>query len=132
MIPDYLRDEIVLRLASARLSARKLKAICRLLEIDLDAAINPGPTREEVVEDLLWREMPPFSGAVPFHFRFAVEITSAKFRDASSMRRLALTRSERSSERRAPARRSYGTPGNRRSNVSRCLRTPFRVGSWNA
>lgn len=38
MIPDYLRDEFVLRLSSPRLQSRKLKAICRLLEIDLDAA----------------------------------------------------------------------------------------------
>jgi hypothetical protein len=68
MLPEYFRDELVLRLSSPRLHPRKLKAICRLLDIDLDAAFNPEPTTEEVVEQLSWREALPFSGAVPFDF----------------------------------------------------------------
>jgi hypothetical protein len=68
MIPTYVVDELVLRLSSPRLRLSKLKAICRLLEIDLDAALNPGPTTEEVVEQLSWREVPDFTGAVPFSF----------------------------------------------------------------
>jgi hypothetical protein len=68
MIPTHVVDEVTLRLSSPRLHPRKLKAICRLLEIDLDAALDPGPTAEEVVEELLWREKPPFSGSVPFDF----------------------------------------------------------------
>lgn len=68
MLPEYIKDELALRLASPRLSPRKLKAICRLLEIDVDAALNPEPTTEEVVEQLSWREVPAFTGAVPFGF----------------------------------------------------------------
>jgi hypothetical protein len=68
MIPDYLRDEIVLRLSSPRLPPRKLRAICRLLEIDLDGALNPEPTNEEVVEQLSRGDVPAFTGAVPFGF----------------------------------------------------------------
>jgi hypothetical protein len=68
MIPTYVVDELMLRLSSPRLRSSKLKAVCRLLEIDLHAALDPGPTTEEVVEQLSWRETPAFTGAVPFSF----------------------------------------------------------------
>jgi hypothetical protein len=45
-----------------------LKAICRLLEIDLDAALNPEPTTKEIVEQLSWPGVPAFTGAVPLGF----------------------------------------------------------------
>lgn len=68
MIPTYLRDEIVLRLSAPHLHRRKLKAICRLLEIEVDAALNPSPSVNEVVDQLSWNEALPFSGSVPFDF----------------------------------------------------------------
>jgi hypothetical protein len=73
MLPEYIGEELALRVASSRLSPRKLKAICRLLEIDLEAALNPEPTTEEVVEQLSWREVPAFTGAVPFGFEVRCE-----------------------------------------------------------
>jgi hypothetical protein len=68
MIPDYLRDEIVLRLSSRHLQRSKLKAICRLLEIDLDRALNPEPSVEEIARELpsYLEGAPIFTGAVPF------------------------------------------------------------------
>jgi hypothetical protein len=70
MIPDYLRDEIVLRLSARRLHRSKLKAICRLLEIDLDAALNPKPSLEEIVTQLPLsvQGAAEYTGAVPFEF----------------------------------------------------------------
>ncbi|WP_196232970.1 hypothetical protein [Sphingomonas segetis] len=65
MIPDYLRDEIVLRVTSSRLHRTKLKAICRALEIDLDAALDPGPRVKEVARQLPSRA-PLYTGAIPF------------------------------------------------------------------
>jgi hypothetical protein len=69
MIPDYLRDEIVLRLSARRLHRSKLKAICRLLEIDLDAALNPKPSVEEIARELpsYLEGAPIYTGAVPFN-----------------------------------------------------------------
>jgi hypothetical protein len=68
MIPDYLRDEFVLRLSSPRLQSRKLKAICRLLEIDLDAALDPEPSVDEIARELpsYLEGAPIYTGAVPF------------------------------------------------------------------
>jgi hypothetical protein len=68
MIPDYLRDEIVLRLSARALRPRKLKAICRLLEIDLEASLDPAPSVEEVAHELssYLAEAPTYSGSVPF------------------------------------------------------------------
>jgi hypothetical protein len=68
MIPTYLRDEIVLRLSAARLHRSKLKAICRLLGIDLEAALNPEPSAEEVARELpsYLEGAPIYTGAVPF------------------------------------------------------------------
>jgi hypothetical protein len=70
MPPEYIRDELVLRLSSPRLSPRKLKAICRILEIDLDAALDPQPAPEEIIENLSVHlgEGPSYSGEVPFDF----------------------------------------------------------------
>jgi hypothetical protein len=68
MSPAYLLDEIVLRLSNPRLHRSKLKAICRLLEIDLDAALKPGPTVDEVARELpsYVKDAPIYTGAVPF------------------------------------------------------------------
>lgn len=66
MIPDYLRDEIVLRLSSRRLHRSKLKAICRLLEIDFDAALNPGPSAEELWPQLSTEGPLPYTGVISF------------------------------------------------------------------
>jgi hypothetical protein len=70
VIPTYVRDELVLRLTSPRLQHRKLKAICRLLEIDLDAALDPGPGVDEVVNEfhLSVQGAAEYTGAVPFGF----------------------------------------------------------------
>ena len=74
MIPDYLRDEIVLRVTSSRLNRSKLKAVCRALQIDLDAALDPGPSSEEVVSRLS-RSGQSYSGSIPFEF----EVRSGNF-----------------------------------------------------
>jgi hypothetical protein len=68
MIPIYLVDEIALRISSPRLHPRKLKAICRLLDIDLDAALNPAPTAKESATQLPWSEELPCRGHLPFGF----------------------------------------------------------------
>jgi hypothetical protein len=70
VIPTYVRDEIVLRLTSPRLQHRKLKAICRLLEIDLDAALDPGPGVDDVVNEfpLSVQGAAEYTGAVSFGF----------------------------------------------------------------
>jgi hypothetical protein len=67
MIPDYLRDEIVLRVTSSRLNRAKLKAVCRTLEIDLDAALEPSPSSDEIASQLS-RAGQLYSGSIPFHF----------------------------------------------------------------
>jgi hypothetical protein len=68
MLPEYVRDELALRVSSPRLHPRKLKAVCRLLEIDLDAALDPSPSVEEVAQELSAHlsEAPTCTGAVPF------------------------------------------------------------------
>jgi hypothetical protein len=68
MIPDYLRDELVLRLSSSQLHRSKLKSICRLLEIDLDAALNPEPNVDEAARQLpsYVEGAPIYTGALPF------------------------------------------------------------------
>jgi hypothetical protein len=68
MIPTYLVDEIALRVSSPRLHPRTLKAVCRLLAIDLDAALDPTPTAEESAAQLTWSEELPYHGVVPFEF----------------------------------------------------------------
>jgi hypothetical protein len=52
MMPEYLRDELVQRLSSPRLHRSKLKSICRLLEIDLDAALGPEPSAGDTAAQL--------------------------------------------------------------------------------
>jgi hypothetical protein len=68
MLPAYLADEILRRLSAPRLHRSKLKAVCRLLEIDLDAALDPEPTVEEIARELpsYLEEAPIYTGAVPF------------------------------------------------------------------
>jgi hypothetical protein len=74
MIPGYLRDEIVLRVTSSRLNRAKLKAVCRALDIDLDAALDPEPSSAEVASQLSRRGQ-PYSGSIPFEF----EVRSGNF-----------------------------------------------------
>src|SRR5579884_3306053 len=68
MLPAYLLDEIVLRLSARHLHRSKVKAICRLLQIDLDGALNPEPSVEDVARDLpsYLEGAPIYTGAVPF------------------------------------------------------------------
>ena len=68
MIPTYLVDEIVLRASSPRLTRAKLKSLCRILEIDFDAALNPAPLADEAAADLSARHSAPFYGEIAFSF----------------------------------------------------------------
>jgi len=66
MLPAYLLDQIVLRLSARRFDRRKLKAICRLLDIDLDAALDPGPIPDELWPLLSVQGPLPYNGVISF------------------------------------------------------------------
>ena len=69
MIPDYIRDEINNRLSVESLHRSKAKAICRMLGIELEAALESYTAMELAVADL--GELAPAAeheGAVFFQF----------------------------------------------------------------
>lgn len=70
MIPDYIADEINLRLLAANLHRSKAKAVCRTVGIDLDRALEAQTTIDDDVAK--HREFlpagPVHEGAVWFNF----------------------------------------------------------------
>jgi hypothetical protein len=68
MLPVYLVDEFALRLSARRLQPSKLKAVCRILGIDLDAALHPEPSAETAAQHLYLGREAKFIGHIPFDF----------------------------------------------------------------
>lgn len=70
MIPDFVADELKLRLGAQDVHRSKAKAICRLLDIDFERSLETQPTIDEAIAHL--RELLPagevHEGVVWFQF----------------------------------------------------------------